>query len=113
MPLVAPPPVEAPGPSRWAVLLRASDFYKEATKKERDLWDKRIIPVVELLTDHGGAMPDDHFAARMNVPRFRVPGVVTEIAERLNLEQHLVLTHDRLQGRVVLEAFLLEQLFAG
>jgi hypothetical protein len=64
-----------------------------------------------LLEEHKGVMPDELFAARMKVPKFRVPGVIAEVAEKLNLEQHAVLVHDRGQGLVRLDLVLLEQLF--
>lgn len=107
-------PLPEPGKaSRWATLLRGSEFYKEASKKERELWETRLIPAVDLLVEHGASMPEEPFAARLGIPRFRVPGVVAELAERLNLEQHLVLVHDRGQRRVLLDQPLLERLFAG
>jgi hypothetical protein len=113
MPIVAPVPASAPQESRHAQLLRASDFYKKADKADRQVWDTRVLPVVELLEEHRGSMPDDTFAARMGVPKFRVPGVVAGAAEKLNLEQHAVLVHDRGPGLVRIDLVLLEQLFGG
>ena len=113
------PQVEAPKPSapraptvsRWAALLRETDIYREAAKREQDFWDTHVIPVVDLLAEHGGAMPDDVFAGRLNLLKFRVPSTVAEVSQRLNLDQHPVLVHDRVQGLVRLQLSLLEQLF--
>lgn len=115
IPLTQPPAPPAPPLAatitKWAALLRASDLYKQAKGKERELWDTRVIAVVDLLADHGGAMPADLFSARLAMPRFRVPSIVSEVSERLNLDQHQVLSYDRGSGQVRVELTLLEQLF--
>jgi hypothetical protein len=113
IPIVTPPPVNAPQEGRYGQLLRGSEFYQKADKVDRQVWDVRVLPVVELLEEHRGSMPDDIFASRMGVPKFRVPGVVAGAAEKLNLEQHAVLVHDRGQGLVRMDLVLLEQLFGG
>jgi PglZ domain len=116
IPLVSQPPVR-PAPqtiavTKWAALLRASAIYTQTKGKEREVWDGRVIVTVDLLADHGGAMPVDVFAARLGLPTFRVPSVVSEVSERLNLDQHQVLLFDRAAGQVRLELALLEQLFS-
>jgi len=108
MPIITPGPV-----GRHAAMLRGTEFYTACDKADRQIWDTRVLPVVEVLEEHKGLMADDVFASRMGVPKFRVPGVVAEAAEKLNLEQHAVLVHDRGQGLVRIDLTLLVQLFGG
>ena len=110
---IDPALITTPREGRYTLLLRASDFYKDTAKPDRAAWDTRVLPVVDLLEEHRGAMSDDVFASRIGVPKFRVPGVIAEAAEKLNLEQHAVLVHDRGQGLVRIDLVLLEQLFGG
>jgi PglZ domain len=109
---VAPPAQPAPA-SRWATLLRASEEYQTAAKRERDYWEQKILPAIDLLAEHGGMLPAVQFAARVGELPFRVGGLVAALAERLNLEQHPVITHDARAGQVRLDRALLEQLFRG
>lgn len=106
----AAPPTPAPA-SRWAVLLRASEEYLAAGKSERSYWEQKLLPAIDLLAEHGGRLPTAQFAARMGELPFRVGGLVAALAERLNLEQHPVITHDARAGQVVLDLVLLQQLF--
>jgi hypothetical protein len=98
--------------TRWATLLKGNGLYAQTKGKERELWDRRVLVIVDLLADHGGTMPSAVFAARIGVPPFRVSSIVSEVSERLNLDQHQVLSFDRGADQVRLELTLLEQLFA-
>jgi hypothetical protein len=108
-------PVAAARPEGRAVeLLRASDEYANATRAERDVWERDVLPAVALLAEQGGIMSDDQLAARLGILRFRVPGLVANIlALRLNLEQHPVVIYDSRSRQVRLDLVLLEQLFGG
>jgi len=97
--------------SRLVVMLRAGEPYQAANKVERELWEKSVLPVVALLEEHGGSLAEEAFATRMGLLRFRVPSLIAELSLRLNLDQHLVLVHDRAKGLVKLDCTLLEQLF--
>lgn len=99
--------------SRWAVLLRASEEYREAGKREREYWDEKLVPAVDLLAEHGGMLAAGQFASRLGELPFRVGGLVAALAEHLNLEQHPVLVHDARAGQVRLDLELLKQLFGG
>jgi hypothetical protein len=118
LPHAAPPtavvgtPEVAAGPTRWETLLRGSVYYREAPKKEQDFWGKSVIPVVDRLLEHDGKMNADALAVALKLPVFRMASVLAEVAARLNVDQHPVLTFDRAKGQVFLQLILVEQIFS-
>jgi len=91
--------------------IRASALYTDATQKDRDEWDTRVIPAVEAVVDAGGSMPRARFADVIGIMIGRLPGVIARIGDKLNLGQHEVFVLDPDQQIVRFDRALFEQLF--
>ncbi len=72
-------------------------------------WERLVVPVVDLLAREGGVATHADVADRLGFQKYRIQGVLTELQEHLNVDQHEVLQFDR-QGQVRLDVALLEQL---
>jgi hypothetical protein len=103
---------EAPAPlSKWAA--RLSEVFAGLDKLRKLDLDKRVIPAVEILVEHGGRLAEDVFAGRLGEAIRNVGGRVALMAELLNEDGYQVIEHDVVGKQVRLDLDLLKELFGG
>ncbi|NUP07976.1 MAG: BREX-2 system phosphatase PglZ [Polyangiaceae bacterium] len=99
LPTLGPPP----SPFRDSAVL--SSVVKQPIER------KQIIEAVEFLLDRNGVASDAAFAASLNVPSWRVGGVVAKLAERLNIDGYQVIRYDPATKTIHLDREKLAQQF--
>ena len=109
MPFAKKPEEERPSPIR--ALLLGSKVYEGERGERRRVFAEEVVCRVELLADHGGLMPEEHFAQRAGIPAWRVGGAVAMLAEWLNLDGYPVIVHHSMGRQVRLDLGLLARLF--
>jgi hypothetical protein len=92
----------------WAERLRRVPQFAESVRHPK--WDQLVVPLVELLDKSGGTAAVAAVAESLRFGKFRIQGVIAEVQEQLNIEQHEVLRFDRPGGQVRLDLELLRQL---
>ncbi|MCG5052491.1 MAG: BREX-2 system phosphatase PglZ [Myxococcales bacterium] len=109
-PALAPEP-EAETPSRSVWAERLTKVFAKDSGPRRDLLRKHVIPVVELLVEHGGSLSEAVFAGQLDEAPRNVGGRVAIAAEFLNEDGYAVIQHDMAGKQVILNRDLLAQLF--
>jgi hypothetical protein len=104
----APPSAGFGPPPSWALQLLSAGAFVESRRSPK--WERLVVPLVTLLAESGGAAPVSAVAQSLRVQPFRIQGVVAEVQEHLNVDQHEVLRFDRQGGQVLLDLELLRQL---
>jgi len=106
------PKLPTPVPDRPEALL--PQLYDSAMLKARAsdvATRKQTVKAVHFLLQRSGAAPTAAFAAHLNQPPFRVPGLVSKLQEILNLDGYEVLRYDRKNLQIFLDKSKLEQQF--
>ncbi len=106
------PPVASPKPPASPWRARLLEVFIGLDKPRKHDLEKRVIPAVELLVEHGGHLAEDVFAGHLGEASRNVGGRVALIAELLNEDGYQVIAHDVLGKQVRLDLDLLKDLFA-
>jgi hypothetical protein len=70
-----------------------------------------VVSAVHFLLARPGGVPASAFASHMNVPQFRVGGLVSKLQEALNLDGYEIVRLERQHQIIQLDKTKLEQQF--
>jgi hypothetical protein len=109
------PPAEPSGLAgvEWFERLLASPVYREQRARVRRLQldDERIRRLLGLLEEHGGKMTCAAVARRLEMPEYRLSGMLAGMRRLLNVDGCSVLEVDESSDTVVFDRKLLETQF--
>lgn len=105
--------VQSSGAPEWInEMLRSSVFsHSKGLCGRSVLGNKRLTTLLMVLEKHGDSVVQERLAADLQVPAFRLPGIVRIAQRMLNIDGYAVLSFDQGSGVITLDKNLLKKQF--
>ncbi len=95
--------------SEWSRRIEA--MYERESKARREELKQKVLPVLDLLLDHGGRMSDEVLAGKLGLAQRNIGGIVAIMGEFLNVDGYDVVRYSVTQRLVELDTTMLAELF--